>query len=327
LTQFLYGAGECDLDGVARQGKLILSALSEHIESAGVHSGDSSLILPPVTLPPEIQERIKAIAIKIIAALEVTGPCNIQFVMSNDEIYVIECNLRASRSFPFVSKILHVNFIELATELLLGKKIAVPKIKPPLYVGVKVPQFSYQKLKGADPVLKVEMNSTGEVAAIGDDVHRAYLKAMLATGIGYPKKLAILLSLGGMSSKMSMITPCKALLERKFTIYSTTGTAFFLRENGIPSTIVGKIFEHINPSARQLIEQRLIDFAVIIPNSPHANGIFRPKKTSTSGYHIRRLAVDFGIPVFSNLETAHYFIESIIKYTPADLHIKLASEY
>ncbi len=328
ITQFLNGASECDYDGVANRGTVILSALSEHIESAGVHSGDSTLILPPVSLAQSTQQKINAIAQKIISALVVSGPCNIQFLIRNDEVYVIECNLRASRSFPFVSKILQVNFIEAATQIMLGKKTAITTFSTPAYVGVKVPQFSYHKLKGADPVLKVEMNSTGEVAAIGNDVHRAYLKAMLSTGVKYPSKKAVLVSLGGMESKMSMLFPLRQLLEQRFMIYSTTGTAFFMKENGITTTIVGKIFENIHPTAGELIENKLIDFAVIIPNNPYtgANSA-KLKRNLSDGYHLRRKAIDFGIPVFSNLESATYFIEAVTKYAPKDLQIKLMNEY
>lgn len=327
ITDYLKDAQECDFDGVSQNGEIIISALSEHIEDAGVHSGDSSLVLPPHTFSKELQKKIAAISAKIIQSLKLSGPFNIQYLIKDETMYVIECNLRASRSFPFISKIKGVNFIEKATEIILNKKVATPKMESLLYYGVKVPQFSFRKLKGADFVPKVEMNSTGEVAAVGKTSHEAYLIAMLATGIKYPTKKAVFLSVGGMQSKMKFLSAVTLLKKNGYKIYSTLGTGFYLKENGISIERVGKIHEGSELTATDLLMKGLVDFCVVTPEGTTNQSLTKVKQGITDGYVIRRTAIDFGIPVFTNVASAQFFIEAITRYDLDDLSIKTLGEY
>ncbi len=238
ITKYIEEAKEIEMDAVAKDGKLVMHYISEHVENAGVHSGDATLILPPQDLDPQTVRRIEDATAKIGNALNVTGPFNIQFLAKNNEIKVIECNLRAARSFPFVSKVTGVDAIELATKVMLGLPVdPYPELDlPPDYVGVKVPQFSFSRLSGADPVLGVEMASTGEVACFGRDKYEAYLKALLSTGFVLPKK-NILLSIGGFKEKMEMLPSVQKLHAAGYNLFATSGTADFFTEHNIPCKV------------------------------------------------------------------------------------------
>ena len=243
ITKYIEQAKEIEMDAVAKNGKLVMHYVSEHVENAGVHSGDATLILPPQDLDPETVRRIEEATAKIANALNVTGPFNIQFIAKNNEIKVIECNLRAARSFPFVSKVTGVDAIEMATKVMLGLPVEpYPELKLPAdYVGVKVPQFSFSRLSGADPVLGVEMASTGEVACFGRDKYEAYLKALISSGINPPKK-NILFSIGGFKEKMEILPSVQRLAAAGYNIFATSGTADFLTEHHVPCKVSNSIF-------------------------------------------------------------------------------------
>ncbi len=327
ISRFFEDAKECDFDGIAQDGEVITWALSEHIEAGGVHSGDSTLMLPTVTLSDSLKKLIDEYVRKIVKALKVHGPFNIQFLIYDDLPYVIECNLRASRSLPFVSKVLHRNFIKIATEIMLGiKHQPIPK-KILNYQAIKVPQFSFHKLRGSDPVLRVEMSSTGEVAAFGKDVSDAYLKGLYATNVKPPQKKSVLMSLGGVKGKLSFLRGCKVLQEMGYMIYATSGTALFLKENGVISTAVGKIREAKHPNVTDLLQLRSIDFAVVIPGSYKNSTSGTQTVEATDGYVMRRMAIDFGIPIFTNTANASTFIDALHKYNLDDLEIKSWREY
>jgi len=327
MSYFLNTARECDYDGVAQNGVVVRSALSEHLEAGGVHSGDSTLALPSITLSDHIKHQIQKSVEDIVRTLHVNGPFNIQFLIDDDVPYVIECNLRASRSMPFVSKVLRQNFIESATEIILNKKLSPIPMQQLPYQAVKVPQFSFLKLRGSDPILRVEMASTGEVAAFGRDIYDAYLKGLLSTNVKLPQKKAVLVSLGGARNKLNFVESCRLLMNLGYTIYATSGTFLFLRENRITTIQISKIQECKHPDVTDLMMNHEIDFAVVVPRS-HKNST--PKKTKngyTDGYIMRRLAVDFGIPVFASTDNARYFIEAVGKYKQEDLEVKSWREY
>lgn len=235
ITKYIEEAKEIEVDAIASSGKLVMHYISEHVENAGVHSGDATLIMPPQDLAPETISRIEIATAKIANALNVTGPLNIQFLAKNNEIKVIECNLRAARSFPFVSKVTGVDAIELATDVMLGHAVTPypPMNIPDEYVGVKVPQFSFSRLAGADPILGVEMASTGEVACFGKDRYEAYLKALLASGMTIPKK-NVLLSIGSYKEKIEMLPSVQKLVKMGYEVFATAGTADFIQEHGLP---------------------------------------------------------------------------------------------
>ncbi len=327
MTTFLSSAKEFDFDGVAQGGTILVSALSEHIEEGGIHSGDSSLMLPAPTITDLLDQRIRTDVAKIVRSLRVNGPFNIQFLVLQGTPYVIECNLRASRSFPFVSKVTHVNFIDIATEIMLRTKhITIPAAKNG-FAAVKVPQFSFQKLRGADPVTRVEMSSTGEVVGLGKDSYEAYLKGILATGMRYPNKKAALVSLGGADAKLKFLKSCRKLVETGFTILATDGTHLFLKEYGIISQRVGKIHEHTSPNILDLLVGRQIDFLVVVSKSQKDYRTHTYRQSVTEGYVMRRLAIDTGIPLFSNTDSAQYFVEAISRYQKEDMSITSWNEY
>lgn len=327
MTKFLLGATECDFDGVAKDGGILIWAISEHVEHGGVHSGDATMVLPPVTLPDTVQETIVKDAGAIVATLGVNGPFNIQFLVSDGKPYVIECNLRASRSFPFVSKAVRENFISIATDVALDKPVKTVKEKPMPYVAVKVPQFSFKRLRGADPVLRVEMSSTGEVAAFGRDVHEAYLKAMLATGMRFPDKKAVFLSLGGMGGKVSFLAGTACLQRLGFTLFATRGTYEFLKEHDIPSRLVGKLHEGIHPNFVDLLKEKRVGFSVVLPERFTDNTKTEVAMGISDGYIMRRMSIDMGIPIFTNAQSAYLFVESMERYPLLDLEIKHWGEY
>jgi len=304
ISKFEEGAKEIEIDGVAQDGKLIIYAISEHVENAGVHSGDATIVLPPQKLYLETIRRIKQIMKKIINELSITGPFNIQFLAKNNDIKVIECNLRASRSFPFVSKVTTYNFIEIATKAILGKNVKSDYVTIDLdYVGVKAPQFSFARLKGADPRLGVEMASTGEVACFGNNLHQAFLKSLLAIGLKLPKK-NILVTIGKLEEKLDFVSSAKKLKNMGYSLYATQGTHNFLKEKGVKSSLVHKVSENISPNILTLLEQRKFDMVI---NSQMQNN----RAESSDGYTIRRKSVDLGITLINNIKVANLFVESL----------------
>jgi carbamoyl-phosphate synthase large subunit len=321
ISKFLVGAREIEMDAVAYKGKTLIYAISEHVENAGVHSGDATIVLPPQRTYLETIRRVKKTGKQIAKSLNITGPFNIQFLAKDNDIKVIECNLRASRSFPFVSKVTGYNFIELATKAMLGKadKSIHYQTVDLDYVGVKFPQFSFPRLKGADPVLGVEMASTGEVACFGDDMEEAFLKAYIAVGHKIPKK-NILLSVGRLKDKISMLDTARLMTDMGYNLYATEGTSAFLNENGVKVTMLNKISTNKSPNIEEFIRGKKIDMAVVIPTKYAHDEM-------TDGYHIRRMAVDANIPLFTNIQFAKTLIRSLQKYKVEDLQIKEWREY
>lgn len=322
VSEFIQNAKEIEFDAVAQNGEVIAYAISEHIEFAGVHSGDATIQFPPQKLYVETARRIKRIARKIAQELEISGPFNIQFLAKENDIKVIECNLRASRSFPFVSKVLKINFIELATRVMIGEKVEAPsKSAFDLdYVGIKASQFSFTRLQKADPVLGVDMASTGEVGCIGDDTNEAILKAMLSVGYKLPKK-GILLSTGDAKQKVEMLMACRLLLEKGFNLYATGGTHKFLSDNNISSTLVYWPSEKgMNPQAMDLLHAKDVDFVVNIPKN-------LTQEELENGYKIRRTATDLNIPLITNARLATAFIRSFSAMSIEQIQIKSWDEY
>lgn len=314
LSHFFAGAVECDLDAVAVKGKVDIMAFSEHIEHGGVHSGDSTMIQPSETLADQTRTAMQAIVHTIARQLHICGPFNVQFLISDGIPYVIECNLRASRSIPFVSKTLNINFIERAIDGIVDKTLPNIRIAIPPYRVVKAPYFSFQRLRGADPAVGIEMTSTGEVAAFGRDSHEALLLAYLATGMNFPHKKAILVSLGGRISKLRFLQSARELVSHGFTIYATSGSSLFLRENTIAAISTGKLHEGIIPNVEDLFSAKRIDFAVVTPEFVGKRTRSEQLMKKTEGYRMRRLSADRGIPVFSNIETANVFITAVLRY-------------
>jgi len=310
ITKYELGAKEIEIDAVAQKGELVIYTISEHIENAGVHSGDATLVLPPQKLYLETVKQIRLIAKKIAKSLDISGPFNIQFLAKNNEIKVIECNLRASRSFPFSSKVTGYNFIEIAVEAMLGKaKFQSYKTLDLDHVGVKAPQFSFSRLKGADPVLSVEMASTGEVACFGDNIYEAFLKAMISTGFRIPEK-RVLISVGRIEDKADFLPSARRLADQGYELYATEGTAQFLQENGVSVTMVDD----------QSMMKQKPHLVINIPrNFSHED--------NTVGYHIRRQAVDGNIPLITNLQVAKLLVETLERYKFEDLKIEPWSYY
>ena len=321
VSEFIENAKEIEIDAVANQGDIVTYAISEHIEFAGVHSGDATIQFPPQKLYVETVRRIKRITRGIAEALQITGPFNIQFLAKDNDIKVIECNLRASRSFPFVSKVLKLNFIEIATRVMLGEEVEKPsKSEFDLdYVGIKASQFSFSRLQNADPVLGVDMASTGEVGCIGDDYYEAVLKSMLSVGLRIPKK-NILISSGDTKSKVDLLHACHLLAQKNFTIYATGGTQKFLAENGIPSIHVNQPSEGGAPNALDMIREKKFDLVINIPKN-------LTQEELTNGYKIRRGAIDFNIPLFTNSRLASAFVQAFCGMELEDIAIKSWEEY
>ncbi len=322
VSQFIQHAKEIEFDAVSNKGEVIAYAISEHIEFAGVHSGDATIQFPPQKLYVETVRRIKKIARKIAFALNISGPFNIQFLAKENDIKVIECNLRASRSFPFVSKVLKINLIELATKVMTGQEVAAP-LKSAFdldYVGIKASQFSFSRLQKADPVLGVDMSSTGEVGCIGDDTNEAILKSMLSVGYKIPKK-TILLSSGDGQQKAEMLNASKLLINKGYTIYATGGTYNFCVENNIPATkVLWPSETGSEPSALQMIQDKKIDLVINIPKNLTQTEL-------ENGYKIRRTAVDFNIPLITNTRLAAAFIIAFCNMPLDDIQIKSWDEY
>jgi carbamoyl-phosphate synthase/aspartate carbamoyltransferase len=317
ITKYIENAKEIEMDAVAQNGKMIGHFISEHVENAGVHSGDATLILPPQDLDPTTISRIEEATRKIGNALNVTGPFNIQFIAKDNEIKVIECNVRASRSFPFVSKVMGVDLIEMATKAMLGLQVAEypPTHIPKDYVGVKVPQFSFSRLSGADPVLGVEMASTGEVACFGRDKYEAYLKALISTGFRLPNR-NILLSIGSYKDKVEMIPSIRRLHEMGYKIHATAGTADFIQEHGVPVKYLEILANETENqkseySLTQHLANNLIDLYINLPSS---NKFRRPANYLSTGYQTRRMAVDYQVPLVTNVKNAKILIEAIARH-------------
>ena len=309
------------MDAVAKDGEILAYAISEHIEFAGVHSGDATIQFPAQKLYVETVRRIKKISGEIARELKISGPFNIQFLAKNNDIKVIECNLRASRSFPFVSKVLKINFIELATKVMLGLPVSKPNksLFDFDYVGIKASQFSFNRLQKADPVLGVDMASTGEVGCLGDDTDNALMQAMLSVGHRVPEK-NILLSTGGAKQKASMLDAARELKENGYNLYATGGTSRFLTENGIENTLVYWPNEEGHPQALDMLHQKQIDMVVNIPKNLTEGEI-------SNGYKIRRAAIDLNIPLITNARLASAFIHAFCKIKTDDIVIKSWSEY
>lgn len=322
VSQFIEHAKEVEIDAVAQRGEIIAYAISEHIEFAGVHSGDATIQFPGQKLYVETVRRIKRISRQIAEALHISGPFNIQFLAKGNEIKVIECNLRASRSFPFVSKVLKINFIELATRIMLGQRVEKPnKSAFDLdYVGIKASQFSFARLQKADPVLGVDMMSTGEVGCLGDDTNEAVLKSMLSVGYRIPQR-SVLLSTGGYKQKVDMLDAAQLLHNKGYALYATQGTHDMLAENGIPSTLVfWPTDEGKQPQALDLLHERKIDMVVNINKNLTAGEL-------TNGYRLRRAAIDLNIPLLTNARLASAFITAFCMLPIEDLQIKSWAEY
>ena len=322
VSEFIQNAKEIEFDSVADNGEVLIYAISEHIEYAGVHSGDATIQFPPQKIYVETVRRIKKIARKIASELNITGPFNIQFLAKENDIKVIECNLRASRSFPFDSKVLKINLIELATKVIIGEKV-VPPSKSAFdldYVGIKASQFSFSRLQKADPVLGVDMASTGEVGCIGDDSNEAVLKAMLSVGYKVPKK-NILISSGDAKQKAGLLSACRKLIENGYVIYATGGSYDFMVNNNIPAQLVywpsqeGKF-----PQALEMLQEGMIDLVVNIPKN-------LTQIELENGYRIRRASIDFNIPILTNVRLASAFISSFCDIKPEEIQIKSWDEY
>lgn len=322
VSRFMQHAKEVEMDAVAKDGEIIAYAISEHIEFAGVHSGDATIQFPPQKLYVETARRIKKISKQIARELHISGPFNIQYLARENDIKVIECNLRASRSFPFVSKVLKINLIELATRVMLGLPVEKPSknLFDLDYVGIKASQFSFNRLQKADPVLGVDMSSTGEVGCLGDDTNTALLKSMLSVGHRIPKK-NILLSTGGAKQKVAMLDAAKMLIDHGYNLYATGGTSKFLTENGIQNThVLWPSEEGEEPKALDLLHNHTIDMVVNIPKNLTSSEL-------TNGYKIRRAAIDLNVPLITNARLASAFIYAFCTTKLEDIGIKAWSEY
>ncbi|MFV0468686.1 MAG: carbamoyl-phosphate synthase (glutamine-hydrolyzing) large subunit, partial [Dysgonomonas sp.] len=321
VSEFVENAKEIEIDAVANKGEIVMYAISEHVEFAGVHSGDATIQFPAQRLYIETVRRIKKVAREIAHELQISGPFNIQFLAKDNDIKVIECNLRASRSFPFVSKVLKINFIDLATQVMLGKKVEKPnKNEFDLdYVGIKASQFSFSRLQKADPVLGVDMASTGEVGCIGDNFYDALLKAMLSVGYRIPKK-TVLFSTGPTKSKVDLLEAARLLHQKGYELYATGGSQKFLIENGVPATQVFWPSEDQKPSAIEMIQKKEIDLVVNIPKNFSSSEL-------NNGYKIRRSAIDFNIPLLTNSRLASAFIQAFCRTDVEDIEIKSWNEY
>jgi carbamoyl-phosphate synthase large subunit len=321
VSEFIQNAKEIEYDAVANKGDIVAYAISEHVEFAGVHSGDATIVFPPQKLYVETIRRVKSIARKIAKELDITGPFNIQYLAKDNDIKVIECNLRASRSFPFVSKVLKTNLIDLATSVILERPVKKPEksLFELDYVGVKASQFSFSRLQKADPVLGVEMASTGEVGCLGEDYYEAILKAMLSVGYKIPEK-NILLSTGEMRSKIEMLNSSRMLHQLGFNLYATRGTQKFLEANDIPCTMLHWPDEDAHPNTLEYIKSKKIDLVINIPKNLTKDELY-------NDYEIRRSAIDFNIPLITNARLASAFVYAFCRWKINDLPIKSWDQY
>eukprot|EP00467_Chlorarachnion_reptans_P021401 CAMPEP_0114505530 /NCGR_PEP_ID=MMETSP0109-20121206/10904_1 /TAXON_ID=29199 /ORGANISM="Chlorarachnion reptans, Strain CCCM449" /LENGTH=1462 /DNA_ID=CAMNT_0001683979 /DNA_START=76 /DNA_END=4464 /DNA_ORIENTATION=+ len=324
LSKFIQNAKEVEMDAVAMDGKIINYAISEHVENAGVHSGDATLILPPQKLYVETIKRVKRITKGIAKVLKISGPFNIQFLSKDNEIKVIECNMRASRSFPFVSKTYNVNFIDLATRIMVGKLVR-PKVIDLAdidHVAIKAPMFSFTRLQGADPILRVEMASTGEVACFGANKWEAFLKSMLSTGFKIPKNKSVIISAGPLTSKIEFLESAKILQNMGYSLFGTTGTAAFFNKNDVKMKVLHKPSENKEPSILSYLKEKKIDLVINIPEDT-------ARQELTDGYKIRRTAVDFNVSLISNLKCAKLLVASLqwLEKNPTKYEAKCWQDY
>ncbi|TGD81808.1 carbamoyl-phosphate synthase (glutamine-hydrolyzing) large subunit [Hymenobacter wooponensis] len=322
VSEFMQDAKEIELDAVADKGEIVSYAISEHVEFAGVHSGDATMYYPPQKVYVRTIRKLKTIAEKIAKRYEISGPFNIQFLDKNGEIRVIECNIRASRSYPFVSKVSGNNLIKKATQVLLGKKVTrdeSERVYDLPFVGVKAPQFSFTRLPGADPVLRVDMVSTGEVGCLGDTAEEALLKSMLSVGYKIPQK-SVLISGGPIKSKVALLSATEMLVKKGYTIYATQGTHRFFAENGIPSSLLFWPDDYQEPNVLTYLKEKKIDLVINIPKN-------LSKGELDNDYKIRRTAIDFGIPLLTNARLAKAFIQAFCRLEMKDLKIKSWNEY
>jgi len=321
VSEFIEGAKEIEIDAVAQNGELVVYAISEHVEFAGVHSGDATIQFPPQKIYTQTVRRIKQIAREIARELHISGPFNIQFLAKDNDIKVIECNLRASRSFPFVSKVIKINFIELATRVMLGEEVQRPE-KSAFdldYVGIKASQFSFTRLQKADPVLGVDMASTGEVGCLGTHFDDALLTAMLSVGYRIPGK-NIVVSSGSTKSKVALLDACRLLVDNGYHLFATGGTQKFFEENGVKSTCVAWPDEEGEPKVTDMIAEKKVDLVINIPKN-------LTERELTNGYKIRRGAIDFNIPLITNARLASAFIKAFCFMKAEDIEIKHWGEY
>jgi len=322
LSKFIEGAKELEADAVAAQGRILAVAVTEHVENAGVHSGDATVVLPPQKIYLETVRRIRSITAELARALRITGPFNVQFLAVDNQVMVIECNLRASRSFPFISKVSGVDFVDLATRAMMGAEVRpVPASLLDLgHIGVKAPQFSFSRIKGADPALRVEMASTGEVACLGEDLPDAFLKAILAAGFKPPTRKQVLLTIGSLRDKTKFLPSARVLHDLGFTLYATRHTSRFLEEQGVPNVRLYKIHERRKPSLLDYITPNRLDLIINVPAG-------YDRKELTDGYIIRRRATDVGIPLITNLQLAELFVKSIASTRWEDLKVEPYDRY
>ena len=321
ISKFITNAREIEIDAVARGGNVVVYAINEHVENAGVHSGDATMVFPPQKTYLETVRRIKEVAYKLCAELKITGPFNIQFIAKDNEVKVIELNLRASRSFPFVSKVSGINFVDLAARAIMGEKM--PRVEKSAldldYVGVKAPQFSFSRLKGADPLLGVEMSSTGEVACLGKDVEDAFLKSIIATGFVPPKK-NILVSVSGDENRFYLLEEIRMLEKNGFELYATDTTHAFLREHGIASSVLHKIQEEKKPNVLDFLRERKLHLVIAIPDE-------FDRQALEAEYELRRNVVDFNVPLVTNRQIAKLLINALAKKKIPQLEVKCWQEY
>lgn len=319
VSKFFEKFKEIELDAVAQHGKIKAFVISEHIENAGVHSGDATIVLPPQYINAETRTKVEHVGHAIAEALAITGPFNMQFLARDNQVYVIEANLRASRTFPFISKVIGVNFMTLFVDALFEENIPAIPILPPNFVAVKAPQFSFSRLTGADPALGVEMASTGEVACFGDDIEEAYLKAIIATGGSIPSK-GVFISLGGQNKKIEFLESAKQLHALEIPLYATEKTCEFLQQHGIDATMLYKIHEQCEPNVLTYFQDNRIDLAINI-----VDGYI--KKELDDDYAMRRFAVDHNIPLFTKVKQARLFIKAITEKNLATMPVKSWNEY
>ena len=322
ISKFMLNTKEVEMDAVAKDGEIIAYAISEHVEFAGVHSGDATIQFPAQKLYVETVRRIKKISGQIARELKISGPFNIQYLARDNEIKVIECNLRASRSFPFVSKVLKINFIDIATRIMLGLPVEKPNksLFDFDYVGVKASQFSFNRLQKADPVIGVDMTSTGEVGCLGEDANAALLTSMLSVGLRVPKK-NVLFSIGSPKQKAQMLEAARQLIAKGYNIYATQGTSNFLNEANVPNTVVYQPSEQGTPQAIDLMRDGTIEFVVSVPKDI----VTDPQHDVC--YHVRRAAIDLNVPLLTNARLASAFINAFCTIDIDQLAIQSWDEY
>ena len=330
ISKFINRAKEVEVDGVSDGETVLIGAIMEHVENAGVHSGDATMTIPPQALKVEVQKKIEDCTLRIVKALNIHGPYNIQYLVKDDVVNVIECNLRASRSMPFVSKTRGINLIDLATLAMLGKKIDGVKLSPMTvapHVGVKVPQFSFMRLSGADPVLGVEMLSTGEVACLGENFSDAFSKALQSAEFKIPPKDgAVFISVGGDEERKKRVVPiAKAFADMGIKIYATAHTAKVLNEAGVNATVLHKVKEaEANPNILDYLQERKIDLVINVPIANRQNSF---SDILTDGYIIRRQAVEFNVPVITNLQLAAALVDVLKQKGQNGTSIRSLNEY